>query len=337
MKLRPDQTFTGCVWCSRLNSTALEVSVFWNILLLHAAAQDGILSALGGHEKLWLSTLQGAFPTPVTHDCKCSGWVGMPSQVSRLLDGAIGPLGDKASDWRMGLAWRNASSVMGDSMALWGYLMSKACRKTAAEFFKYLEPTWPLFLLGKGIVLEGWPSKIEALEVSWVLGMLWFFCRKYREALGLYDYLDKRVVDWMSMVMQAALRSFLPLRQRSSMPFLLHAGLSSRKNLALCLSGQLRGRNSVADLQWASWWHNPHGGIFWGNLQFQTSDCGVAQRPLGPALWELWHFCRGAFRGLANWKQNFSLDLEVVSKPRFQNSTVGPTVSRKSWLDQLFP
>lgn len=89
------------------------------------------------------------------------------------------------------------------------------------------------------------------------------------------------------MVMQAALRSFLPLRQRSSMPFLLHAGLSSRKNLALCLSGQLRGRNSVADLQWASWWHNPHGGIFWGNLQFQTSDCGVAQRPLGPALWEL--------------------------------------------------
>ena len=72
------------------------------------------------------------------------------------------------------------------------------------------------------------------------------------------------------MVMQAALRSFLPLRQRSSMPFLLHAGLSSRRNLALCLSGQLRGRNSVADLQWASWWHNPHGGIFWGNLQFQT-------------------------------------------------------------------
>eukprot|EP00434_Breviolum_minutum_P016559 symbB.v1.2.014599.t1/scaffold1071.1/size202461/12 len=77
-------------------------------------------------------------------------------KVSRLLDGAIGPLGDKASDWRMGLAWRNASSVMGDSMAL----------------------------------------------------------------------------------------------QRSSMPFLLHAGLSSRRNLALCLSGQLRGRNSVADLQW---------------------------------------------------------------------------------------
>ena len=65
----------------------------------------------------------------------------MPSQVSRLLDGAIGPLGDKASDWRMGLAWRNASSVMGDSMALWGNLMSKACRKPAAEFFKYLEPT----------------------------------------------------------------------------------------------------------------------------------------------------------------------------------------------------
>ena len=62
MKLRPDQTFTPCVWCSRLNSTALEVNVFWNILLLHAAAQDGILSALGGHGKLWLSTLQGAFP-----------------------------------------------------------------------------------------------------------------------------------------------------------------------------------------------------------------------------------------------------------------------------------
>ena len=34
----------------------------------------------------------------------------------------------------------------------------------------YLEPTWPLFwyvLIGKGLVLLGWPSKIE---VSWVLG-----------------------------------------------------------------------------------------------------------------------------------------------------------------------
>ena len=31
------------------------------------------------------------------------------------------------------------------------------------------EPKWPLFLIGKRLVLEGWPSKIE---VSWVLGFL---------------------------------------------------------------------------------------------------------------------------------------------------------------------
>ena len=43
-------------------------------------------------------------------------------KVSHLIHGAVGPLGDKASDWRLGLAWRNASSVLGDSMALPGVL-----------------------------------------------------------------------------------------------------------------------------------------------------------------------------------------------------------------------
>ena len=32
----------------------------------------------------------------------------------------------------------------------------------------YLEPKWPFVLVGKGLVLEGWPSKIE---VSWILGI----------------------------------------------------------------------------------------------------------------------------------------------------------------------
>ena len=39
--------------------------------------------------------------------------------------------------------------------------------------YTYLEPKWPLFWLKrdeKGLVLEGWPSKIE---VSWVLGILY--------------------------------------------------------------------------------------------------------------------------------------------------------------------
>lgn len=42
------------------------------------------------------------------------------------------------------------------------------------------------------------------------------------------------------------------LRQRAS-ALMLHAARGSRKNLALCLSGQPRGRNSVADLQGVSW------------------------------------------------------------------------------------
>eukprot|EP00435_Cladocopium_sp_Y103_P060520 s1191_g22.t1 len=82
-------------------------------------------------------------------------------KVSRLFIAGVGtevvgPLGDKASDWRLGLAWRNASSVLGDSVAV----------------------------------------------------------------------------------------------QRAAVPLVLHAARVSRKNLALCLSGQPRGRNSVADLQW---------------------------------------------------------------------------------------
>ena len=35
---------------------------------------------------------------------------------------------------------------------------------------KHLEPKWPLFSLGKGLVLGGWPSKIE---VIWVPGIFW--------------------------------------------------------------------------------------------------------------------------------------------------------------------
>ena len=38
----------------------------------------------------------------------------------------------------------------------------------SVKIYLHLEPKWPLVLIEKGLVLEGWPSKIE---VSWVLGI----------------------------------------------------------------------------------------------------------------------------------------------------------------------
>ena len=63
----------------------------------------------------WLSSFRRA---GFTH-FKAPKWrFGGVSQVSRALEGAVGPLGDDATDWRLGLAWRNASGVQGDALQL---------------------------------------------------------------------------------------------------------------------------------------------------------------------------------------------------------------------------
>ena len=95
--------------------------------------------------------------------------------MSRSLEGAVGPLGDDASDWRLGLAWRNASAVLGDALAL----------------------------------------------------RLW---QDFRSRLGSKGCFQRsRGKAWW-----------------------LHAAQGERRGLALCLTGQLRGRDSVADLTWVA-------------------------------------------------------------------------------------
>ena len=104
---------------------------------------------------------------------------------------------------------------------------------------------------------------------------------------------------------------------------MLHAARGSRKNLALCLSGQPRGRNSVADLQWVSWPKEERRAFLQENYQVRQ-DCheillikyhyqgckvyssfffldfhfsSISQLPLGQALRELRHLRRGTFGG----------------------------------------
>ena len=46
------------------------------------------------------------------------------------------------------------------------FQVGRAYTHTLSAYYEYLEPKWPVVLVGKGLVLWGWPSKIE---VSWVL------------------------------------------------------------------------------------------------------------------------------------------------------------------------
>ena len=46
------------------------------------------------------------------------------------------------------------------------FQVGRAYTHTLSAYYIYLEPNWPVVLVGKGLVLWGWPSKIE---VSWVL------------------------------------------------------------------------------------------------------------------------------------------------------------------------
>ena len=54
-----------------------------------------------------------------------------------------------------------------------------------------------LVLIGKGLVLEGWPSKIE---VSWVLGMYIFICTSMNKDTYVYKYVYVYLKTSMLMI-----------------------------------------------------------------------------------------------------------------------------------------